>query len=446
MDESDREFRRALHEEKIRTQNERAEYVTRKLAFITVIFGISSVNLGIEIADIYWLLYFIPLVAICYDLYIMSADSRIKRIGVFLGRHPVSETERMWEKFCASHRDSLAPSANMFFSVIVTVAAAIFIRFQQPQPNELERLLFASWLAISFAATVGLWGRHRIFIKEITRLQAINIPHQAINTSHQLASYLVNYWVPTTFSLKGQLHCHSTNSDGLQSPIAVVTAYRDAGYDFVSVTDHHNYTADPGIAGIIYLKGRENDEYHHIELDDCPSFEILGHPAYNVFANWALPSTWSNAISIYNAYSMAHAASDSYVDSYATEGKGIVFVAATDDNHNILDSYFNKAWVMVNVNEKTSAAILKALAAGNFYASNGNTISSISISGMEVTITCPAASNIYFIGANGHIYQINLNVITATYTMLGSEKYIRIQLDLVADTTKKAWSQLIYLS
>jgi hypothetical protein len=68
MDESDREFRRALHEEKIRTQNERAEYVTRKLAFITVIFGISSVNLGIEIADIYWLLYFIPLVAICYDL------------------------------------------------------------------------------------------------------------------------------------------------------------------------------------------------------------------------------------------------------------------------------------------------------------------------------------------------------------------------------------------
>ncbi|MDD1757871.1 MAG: hypothetical protein LUQ22_03970 [Methanotrichaceae archaeon] len=171
MAESDREFLRALHEEKIRTQNERADYVTRKLAFITVIFGISSVNLGIEIADIYWLLYFIPLVAICYDLYIMSADSRIKRVGAFLGRHPVSsarEAERMWEKFCTSYRDSLAPSANMFFSVIVTVAAAIFIRFQQPQPNGIDRLLFASWLVISFAAIVGLWRRHRIFVKDIT--------------------------------------------------------------------------------------------------------------------------------------------------------------------------------------------------------------------------------------------------------------------------------------
>ncbi len=94
MNESDQEFLRALHEEKIRTQNERADYVTRKLAFITVLFGISSVDLGIKIADLCWLLYFIPLVAISYDLYIMSADSRIKRIGIFLGRHPVFMTKK----------------------------------------------------------------------------------------------------------------------------------------------------------------------------------------------------------------------------------------------------------------------------------------------------------------------------------------------------------------
>ena len=72
----------------------------------------------------------------------------------------------MWEKFCV--RDSLAPSANLFFPVIVTAAAAIFIRFQPPQPNGLDRLLFASWLVICFAAIDGLWGRHRIFVKEIT--------------------------------------------------------------------------------------------------------------------------------------------------------------------------------------------------------------------------------------------------------------------------------------
>jgi len=107
MEENDQEFLRALHEEKIRTQNERTQLVTMKLAFITVLFGLSSVNVGIDISDIFWLLYFVPLVAISYDLYIMSADSRIKRVGIFLGRNPVSLTgkaEREWERFCTSYR------------------------------------------------------------------------------------------------------------------------------------------------------------------------------------------------------------------------------------------------------------------------------------------------------------------------------------------------------
>ena len=135
MKENDQEFLRALHEEKIRTQNERTQLITMKLAFIAVLFGLGSVNMGIrfDIADIFWLLYIIPLVAISYDLYIMSADSRIKRIGAFLGRNPVSlagKAEREWERFCASYRDGMAPSANMFFSAIVTLGAAAFIHTQ----------------------------------------------------------------------------------------------------------------------------------------------------------------------------------------------------------------------------------------------------------------------------------------------------------------------------
>jgi len=177
MDESDHEFLRALHEEKIRTQNERADYVTRKLAFVTVLFGISSVDIGIKIADLCWLLYFIPLVAISYDLYIMSADSRIKRIGIFLGRHPVSRAgmaEREWEQFCIAYRDGLAPSANMFFSIVVTVAAAIFIHSQQIWLMGGKKLWFASWLSISFSAIVWLWMRHRVIIKSIGNYEPFN--------------------------------------------------------------------------------------------------------------------------------------------------------------------------------------------------------------------------------------------------------------------------------
>jgi hypothetical protein len=37
---------------------------------------------------------------------------------------------------------------------------------------------------------------------------------------------------------RGNLHCHSNRSDGLWEPEEVVGAYRDAGYDFVCLSDH----------------------------------------------------------------------------------------------------------------------------------------------------------------------------------------------------------------
>ena len=170
MEENDQEFLRALHEEKIRTQNERTQLITMKLAFITVLFGLSSVNMRIDIADIFWLLYFVPLVAISYDLYIMSADSRIKRVGIFLGRNPVSlagKAEKEWERFCTSYRDGMAPSANMFFSTIVTLGAAAFIRSQAGLAEKFMKLWFAVWIVISLAAIIALWMRHQRLIKNI---------------------------------------------------------------------------------------------------------------------------------------------------------------------------------------------------------------------------------------------------------------------------------------
>lgn len=37
---------------------------------------------------------------------------------------------------------------------------------------------------------------------------------------------------------RGSLHCHSDRSDGALPPDAVLGRYREAGYDFVAVTDH----------------------------------------------------------------------------------------------------------------------------------------------------------------------------------------------------------------
>jgi hypothetical protein len=166
----DQEFLHTLHKEKIRTQNERAELVKKKLAFITVFFGIGSINFGFRIEDLSCLLYFVPLVAICFDLEIMSANSRIKRIGVFLGRHPQSDagkSEREWEIFCDIYQDRLAPSANAIISIIGTLCSAILIHAQQISVHTGIQLRFAIWLIASISAIIGLWLRHQSFIKSI---------------------------------------------------------------------------------------------------------------------------------------------------------------------------------------------------------------------------------------------------------------------------------------
>jgi hypothetical protein len=141
------------------------------MAFVTVLFTVSSINAEIQIAEIYWLLYFIPLVAICYDSYIMSADARVKRIGAFLGRHPDSVAgvvEKQWEHFSTRYRSAFAPFTDMFLSILVTIAAAIYLYSQQHSVfNEGIKLLFASWLVVSLTVITGLWLKHRGLIKQI---------------------------------------------------------------------------------------------------------------------------------------------------------------------------------------------------------------------------------------------------------------------------------------
>ena len=61
---------------------------------------------------------------------------------------------------------------------------------------------------------------------------------------------------------KGQMHCHTTNSDGADSPTTVVQKYLAAGYDFIAITDHNYITPDPQVQGIVYLANSYEDTHN----------------------------------------------------------------------------------------------------------------------------------------------------------------------------------------
>lgn len=50
---------------------------------------------------------------------------------------------------------------------------------------------------------------------------------------------------------KGDTHLHTTESDGLFTPTETVSAYYEAGYDYMAITDHHKYKGSAEMAKII---------------------------------------------------------------------------------------------------------------------------------------------------------------------------------------------------
>ena len=172
------EFLKALHDEKIKTQAERATYVTSKFAFITGLFGIGALQIGNINFNI--LFYFIPLVAIGYDLYIRAADLSIKKIGSFLRSDTLAspaESEIAWEKFAAKFRDKLAHTASTLFSYLIILAAAIAI-FTQHQgiKNSVFYVGYFAWLLGSCLFNFLLWRSHR---KEVKKLDEFETKEQS---------------------------------------------------------------------------------------------------------------------------------------------------------------------------------------------------------------------------------------------------------------------------
>lgn len=88
------------------------------------------------------------------------------------------------------------------------------------------------------------------------------------------ATPVPQYYLDSSYSgavwYKGQLHAHSTRSDGSESPSAMLHFYQDRGYQFIALTDHDiacsDIYADPGVPGIRYIPSEEDGLYLETHL------------------------------------------------------------------------------------------------------------------------------------------------------------------------------------
>ena len=237
---------------------------------------------------------------------------------------------------------------------------------------------------------------------------------------------------------RGNIHGHSTNSDGALTPEAACARYRDAGYDFVSLTDHFrpNYnfpisdTRDFRTNGFTTILGAEvhapktsrDVDWHLLAVGlpaDFPAtradetgvslaercveagaFVAIPHPHwYQLTLEDALTIDCAHAIEAYNHTSQVHSdRGDGLVmlDDMLNAGRRIDTIAV-DDSHWHADDGFG-GWVMVKAKANEPDLLLQALKDGAYYSSQGPEIHHISIEGDELVVHCSPAAAVMLLG------------------------------------------------
>jgi len=215
---------------------------------------------------------------------------------------------------------------------------------------------------------------------------------------------------------RGNLHCHSNRSDGLRKPEDVVAAYREAGYDFVCLSDH--FEADYGwqITDTRHLRDESFTTIVGAELSSAPwkdrnaywitaaglpvdfeappaddhaeaiarardagAFVVMLHPGLNnlpLAAVGDLPGLDAvHAVEVYNHSGAMAAIPDRANGAYMLDGlleKGYkVLVNAGDDAHFGHPRDRFGGWVEVHCERLDPEALLDSLKAGRYYSTQG---------------------------------------------------------------------------
>ncbi len=279
---------------------------------------------------------------------------------------------------------------------------------------------------------------------------------------------------------KGNLHAHTTLSDGQCTPDEVAKLYKDAGYHFLALTDH-NILSDTCVKdGMLMLRGVELGEnymsprrvaYHFVGIggdDGTADYDyskseknpqkmldhLKNHGAYTILCHpdWSLMTTADimalngyDAVEVMNTISDPYARGDSshIIDTVMTSGR-IDKMVASDDAHFYTGDHCS-ASVWVNTDELSEESILSALRNGQFYASEGPRFQSIEVENGFIRVRTSPVSLIRFMSdsfyVEGRRCIIDTCASCAVYEIKRSDTFVRIE--AVDKSGRRAWSQYI---
>lgn len=230
---------------------------------------------------------------------------------------------------------------------------------------------------------------------------------------------------------KGNLHLHTTRSDGRLSPLKALTAYEAAGYDFLAITDHRLVTRVPEYQGrMLLLPGIEldfephpNEAIHLLGIgvgeglmqaplrlstaqEGIDLIARFGGLCYLAHPHWSMNRLATirelrglNGAEIFNAvsrppYNPLRAEAIQFLDLLAAEGMPLPTLA-NDDAHFYGGDLFG-GYILLQADNLSHEGVMGALRAGRYYATQGPRFHSVTLSGDEVQVTCDPVRHVIF--------------------------------------------------
>ena len=292
---------------------------------------------------------------------------------------------------------------------------------------------------------------------------------------------------------RGNLHTHSTRSDGVLEPQEVCRRYRAEGYDFIALTDHliglYNYPIVDTtpyrsddfttiLGAELHSGAMENGELWHIlavglpadftppnaphflptqdqetgpelarRARDAGAFVAVAHPEWSGLTTADARSIdAAHAVEVYNhgcAVGCDRPHGFYTLDQLLTEGKTLN-LCATDDAHFSEPDAFG-GWVMVKAETLDPDALLTALKAGHYYSSTGPEFRGIAWAKHEVTVDSSAVSTVIVQGKGAAAVAVHGQSMTRTSVKLdrfAASDWVRVT--IVDAAGQRAWLNPVF--
>jgi histidinol phosphatase-like PHP family hydrolase len=295
------------------------------------------------------------------------------------------------------------------------------------------------------------------------------------------------FTAPGTFR-RGNLHTHSTRSDGVLDPGEVCRRYKAEGYDFIALTDHFIGMFDYPITDTapyrdesfttilgaeIHSGAMENGGLWHIlavglPTDFAPSnspgfnpiedqetgpelaararaagaYVAIAHPDWSCLTeNDAGSLDAAHGVEVYNhscAVETDRPRGFATLDKLLNEGRRLT-LCATDDAHFSGPDHFG-GWVMVKAETNEPDALLAALKAGHHYASQGPEIHDVIWEDNHVTVLSSAVANVSVVGnapGGSHVHGESMTKTRVNIDRLADSPWMRVS--VMDQAGKHAW-------